>query len=151
MINLKNSEQVSAMVALIIAIIFAFMSFYDTDAETYLFPRIIAVVLAILSIALFISDWSSTQDTHHDRAYVKHILPGLVIGLVYLLIMEELGFYVSSWLAFLVVLLAYGGDQPILNPKTVLIKATASLGFMVILYLLFWNGLNVRTPTGILF
>jgi hypothetical protein len=151
MINLKNSEHVSALVALIAAILFAFASFYDTDAETYLFPRIIAVVLAILSLTLFVSDWAESETEDRSRAFLRHVWPGLLIGLVYLLVMESLGFYLSSWLAFLAVILAYGGEQPILQPKTVLTKAAVSAGFMVILYLLFWNGLNVRTPTGILF
>lgn len=150
MINLKNNEQASALYALIVAAGFAFLSFYDTDAETYLFPRIIAVVLAILAVALFIANSASREDNRGRGGYFADVWPGLAIGLVFLLVMEDLGFYVSSYFAFLAIVLIYGG-KAITDVKALIIKAAVSLGFMSILYLLFWYGLNVRTPTGILF
>ena len=150
MINLKNTEQASAVYALIVASVFAFLSFFGTDAETYLFPRIIAVVLALLAITLFIADWSSTEDNRGSTGYFAEVWPGLAVGLVFLLVMEDLGFYVSSFIAFLAILLLYG-VRPITDIKALITKSSVALAFMVILYFLFWIGLNVRTPTGILF
>lgn len=150
MINLKNTEQASAVYALIVAGVFAFLSFFGTDAETYLFPRIIAVVLALLAITLFIADWSSTEDNRESTGYFAEVWPGLAVGLVFLLVMEDLGFYVSSFIAFLAILLLYG-VRPITDIKALITKSSVALAFMVILYFLFWIGLNVRTPTGILF
>ncbi len=153
MINMKNTEQASAIYALLVATLFAFLSFYGTDAETYLFPRIIAVVLAILSVVLFISNSASGDNTENDSSgppYFSAIWPGLIVGLVFMLIMEELGFYASSFLAFLSILVLYD-NQSIASIKTLATKAVISLAFMLILYLLFWNGLHVRTPTGLLF
>lgn len=150
MINLKNTEHASALYALIAASVFAFLSFYDTDAETYLFPRIIAVVLAILAVALFVANSTSKEDNRESSGYFAEVWPGLAIGLVFLLVMEDLGFYVSSFFAFLAIVLLYGG-RAIADVKALAIKTAVALGFMTILYLLFWYGLNVRTPTGILF
>lgn len=150
MINLKNIEQAAAVYALIAASVFAFLSFYGTDGETYLFPRIIAVVLALMSVSLLIANWSSKSDNRSDSGYFAEIWPGMVVGLVFLLVMEDLGFYVSSFFAFLAILLLYG-VRPITDIKALIMKSSAALAFMAILYFLFWNGLNVRTPTGILF
>ena len=153
MINMKNTEQASALYALIVAALFAFLSFYNTDAETYLFPRIIAVVLAALSVILFISN-SASDDSSDSKGSVSSnfaaVWPGLVIGLIFMLVMEDLGFYTSSFLAFLAILVVYD-SQPIANAKVLISKVAISLAFLLVLYLLFWNGLHVRTPTGILF
>jgi hypothetical protein len=150
MINMKNTEHASAVYALIVAGIFAFLSFYDTDAETYLFPRIIAVVLALLAIALFIANSTSREESRESGRYFAYVWPGLLVGLVFLLVVEDLGFYVSSFLAFLAILLIYDG-HPLIEVRALTTRLLSSLGFMLILYFLFWNGLNVRTPTGILF
>ena len=150
MINLKNTEHASAVSALIVAGIFAFLSYYGTDAETYLFPRIIAVVLALLAVALFITNSTSRDDNRGASGYFADVWPGLAVGLVFLLVMENLGFYVSSFIAFLAILLVYG-ERPLRDVRALITKSAVALGFMVILYLLFWIGLKVRTPTGILF
>ncbi|MCP4765435.1 MAG: tripartite tricarboxylate transporter TctB family protein [Gammaproteobacteria bacterium] len=150
MINLKNTEHASAFGALIVAGVFAFLSYYNTDAETYLFPRIIAVVLALMAIALFITNSTSRDDNRESSGYFAAVWPGMLVGLAFLLVMEDLGFYVSSFLAFLAILVFYG-ERPVTDIKALIPKSLTALGFMVILYLLFWQGLNVRTPTGILF
>jgi len=154
MINLKNNEQASALYALIVSAVFTFLSFYNTDAENYLFPRIIAITLACLSVALFISNSATAR---HDTStplnrsgYFADVWPGLVIGLIYLMVMEDLGFYISSFLAFLAILLFYG-NRPIADIRALVTKSAISAAFMFILYLLFWNGLHVRTPTGLIF
>lgn len=153
MINMKNTEQASAIYALLVSAIFAFLSFYGTDAETYLFPRIIAVVLAILAVILFISNSAAVDNTDNNSpsaSYFSAIWPGLVIGFIFMLVMEDLGFYTSSFLAFLAVLIFYDG-RPMTDVKALVTKAAISMAFMFVLYLLFWNGLHVRTPTGLLF
>ena len=153
MINFKNSEQASALYALAVSAIFTFLSFYDTDAENYLFPRIIAIALAILSVALFISNSASNSHTTKRSAgdsYFNDVWPGLLIGLIFLLVMEDLGFYISSFFAFLAILVVYG-NRPFADLKALMKKSAVSAAFMFILYLLFWNGLHVRTPTGLIF
>ena len=153
MINLKNSEQVSALYALVVSAVFTFLSFYNTDAENYLFPRIIAIALAILAVALFISNSASGSDTAQRSTgggRFNDVWPGLLIGLIFLLVMEDLGFYTSSFFAFLAILVAYG-NRPVIDLKALMTKSAISAAFMFILYLLFWNGLHVRTPTGLIF
>lgn len=149
----NNQEQMTAGYTLALAIIFAFLAFYNTDAEVYLFPRIIACALVILSIILFIvnigkNQVQETTDTLTQSLVV--IWPGLLVGFVYIVSMETVGFYSSALLAFLSVVLIYG-QEPLFDLKAFVIKLSISAAFMLVLYLLFWQGLNVRTPTGLLF
>ena len=150
MISLNNREQATAIYALLIALVFALLSFYDTDAETYLFPRIIAIALLILSLAHFISNLSVKTEIDNyasDHRYIRDLLPGLIVGLVFILVLETIGFYTSSFFTFLALLSLYGKRRA-LDPKALAKKVMVSLAFMAILYLLFWVGLQVRTPAG---
>ena len=153
MINLKNTEQTSPLYALVVSAVFTFLSFYNTDAENYLFPRIIAIALALLSVVLFISNSAFSGNTPKNSAaggYFSDVWAGLVIGVVFLMVMEDLGFYVSSFLAFLAILVVYD-HRPVIDLRVLVTKSAISAAFMFILYLLFWNGLHVRTPTGLFF
>lgn len=150
MINFKNTEQASAVYALIVSALFTFLAFYSTDAETYLFPRIIAVALALLSIILLISSLGTGKQNVEENSQAinfRDIWPGLLIGLLFLLLLETLGFYMSSFLAFLSILLLYG-KRKAMDIEAMTFKIIVSLAFMIILFLLFWSGLHVRTPTG---
>lgn len=150
MINFKNTEQASAVFTLIISALFAFLAFYNTDADTYLFPRIIAVALALLSAILLISNLGTGKQTVVENSAAinfRDIWPGLLIGLVFFLLLETLGFYMSSFLAFLSILLLYG-KRKAMDIEAMTLKIIVSLAFMIILFLLFWSGLHVRTPTG---
>ena len=150
MINFKNTEQASAIYALIISALFTFLAFYNTDAEIYLFPRIIAVALALLSIILLISNLGTDKkniEENSEAINFKDIWPGLLTGLLFFLLLETLGFYMSSFLAFLSILLLYGRRQA-MDIGAMTFKIVVSLAFMIILFLLFWSGLHVRTPTG---
>ena len=149
----KNREQITAVYALVVATLFMLLAFYNTDAEVYLFPRIIAVALAIFSVILFISNARNDRALSNDDTtdhYLRYIWPGLLVGIPYLILMETLGFYFSSLLAFLAIVLIYG-KRRLSDLKALTLKLSISICFMLILYLLFWQGLHVRTPTGFIF
>lgn len=155
-INLKDPELATAFYSLAVAGLFSFLSFYGTDAETYLFPRIIAIALLGFSIILLISNIQASKasqknnpDQNRDSHFLK-ILPGLLTGFIYLSVMDIVGFYVSSFFVFLAFLLLYG-KREMIDPKAFVKKVAVSIGFVFVLYLLFWQGLHVRTPTGWLF
>ena len=79
----------------------------------------------------------------------KILWPSLVIGIVYLICLEIVGFYVSSFVAFFAIVALYG-KRHMLDPKRGLFKLGVATLFMIVLFLLFWNLLHVRTPTGFL-
>ena len=152
MIWFKSKDNITAFVATLIAIIALAAAFYKTDPDVYLFPRISAVIIALLAgILLLKTIMGSTIKTLNEAKLInwKILLPGLVIGLIYLISLEVIGFYVSSFVAYFAICVVYGKCD-MLNVKRGLFKIGVSTVFMVILFLLFWNLLHVRTPTGFL-
>jgi len=148
----KVKENITAVIAVLIAIFTLFTSFVGTDAEVYLFPRIAAVIIAILA-AFLLMKVLSNRDTEEIMTSSlikwKTLWPSLVIGLTYLICLEVVGFYVSSFVAFFAIVALYG-KRHMLDPKRGLFKLGVATIFMIVLFLLFWNLLHVRTPTGFL-
>jgi len=148
----KVKEHITAVVSLIIGIIGLYTSFVGTDAEVYLFPRIAAVIIIILSVGLLIQaimNRSTAQELTTPLINWKTLLPAFVIGIIYLFCLEIVGFYVSSFVAFFAIVAIYG-KRHFLDPKRGLFKLMVATLFMIVLFLLFWNLLHVRTPTGFL-
>ncbi len=147
----------SAFFALLLSVVFMVAAFWDTDAEVYLFPRIATSFMLLLALAQWADIVISTlRKQHADPASPASsfvwstLLPGLITGIGYVLIMEQLGFYSSSFLAFVIITSLYG-KRKALDVKALIYKVMVGLIFVAILYGLFWELLNVRTPTGILF
>ena len=155
-IDFKNPELATAFYSLAVAGLFSVLSFYDTDAEIYLFPRIIAIALLGFSIILLITNLQVSKslaadtDGQKEKSSFFKIIPGLVVGFIYLAVMDTIGFYTSSFFVFLAFLLLYG-KRELTDPKALMKKVSVSIGFVLVLYLLFWQGLHVRTPTGWMF
>lgn len=148
----KVKENITAFIAVLIAFIALLASFIGTDAEVYLFPRIAAVIIALLAAALMFKVLMN-RDTEEVMTTPlinwKTLLPALVIGFIYLICLEVVGFYVSSFVTFFVLVAIYG-KRHFLDPKRGVFKLVVATIFMIVLFLLFWNLLNVRTPTGFL-
>lgn len=148
----KVKENITAFIAVLIAIFTLVTSFVGTDAEVYLFPRIAAVIISVLA-AILLFKVLMNRDTEEVMTSSlinwKTLWPSLVIGLIYLVCLEIVGFYVSSFVAFFAIVALYG-KRHMLDPKRGLFKLGVATIFMIVLFLLFWNLLHVRTPTGFL-
>ena len=152
MIWFKSKDNITAFVAAIIAVLALVTSFYNTDPEVYLFPRIAAVIIAILAAVLLVKVFlnrSNAKTMKYALINWRTLLPGLTIGLVYLFALEIIGFYVSSFLAYFSICVIYGKCE-MTNRKRGIFKLIVSTIFMIVLFLLFWSLLHVRTPTGLL-
>ena len=148
----KVKENITAFIAVLIALFTLATSFIGTDAEVYLFPRIAAVIISILAAALMFKVLMSRSTEEVMTTTLinwKTLWPALVIGLIYLVCLEVVGFYVSSFVAFFAIVALYG-KRHFLDPKRGMFKLGVSTLFMIVLFLLFWNLLHVRTPTGFL-
>lgn len=148
----KVKENITAVISAIIAIFAMVTSFVGTDVEVYLFPRIAAVVMSILAVILLFKVFMN-RDTEVEMSEPlinwKTLWPSLVIGLIYLICLEMVGFYVSSFVAFFMIVILYG-KRNALDPKRGIYKLVVASLFMIVMFLLFWNLLHVRTPTGFL-
>lgn len=149
---LRSKESIAAIVSSVVALIALVSSFYNTDPEVYLFPRIAAVIITILAAVLILKVIKSNSADKAESEKIfkwKTLLPGLAVGLIYLLLMEIIGFYVSSFLAYFSICVLYGKCD-ITDRKRGIFKLVVSTIFIIVLFLLFWNLLHVRTPTGLL-
>lgn len=128
-----------------VSLILLVLSFHYGDAENYLFPRIITVAIAIFAILLWF------EKDNAVKINIKPLLPGLLVVIVYVFLLDILGFYVSSFLAFLSIVFIYQEKTSGNFHRMVIHKIAISLLFVAILYLLFGLLLQVRTPSGIVF
>jgi len=150
MIWFKSKEHIAALTTAIVALVALIASFYNTDAEVYLFPRIAAVIIAILAAVLVLKvvKSSTTLGTEFPKLIKwKTLLPGLAVGVIYLFLLEIVGFYVTSFFAYFSICVIYGRCD-MTDRKRGIFKLAVSTIFMIVLFLLFWNLLHVRTPTG---
>ena len=148
----KVKENITAFISLLIGILAVITSFVSTDAEVYFFPRIAAVLISILAVGLRIQalmNRSTAKEMTTPLINWKTLWPALVIGLIYLICLEVVGFYISSFVAFFAIVALYG-KRHFLDPKRGFFKLVVATLFMIVLFLLFWNLLHVRTPTGFL-
>ncbi len=145
-----NREIIAAVIATVATVVYAASSFLQDDPEVFLFPRILAVVMIILTACI----WAAARPENsprgtHDPIQWPALIPGVVIAAGYFVVLEWLGFYSSSFVAFFLLTLVYD-KQGNLDRKSLLRKLAVTTGFLAALYLLFWHGLHVRTPTGVL-
>jgi len=145
----RVKENVTAFISLLIAIFGLYASFVDTDAEVYLFPRIAAVIIAILAAMLMLKAIMNRETLYEGEPLINWgvLWPFLLIAFVYMIALETVGFYVSSFVTYIAIVLIYGSRQ-MLDPKRGIFKIVVAIIFMVVLFLLFWKLLHVRTPTG---
>ncbi|MCY3768072.1 MAG: tripartite tricarboxylate transporter TctB family protein [Gammaproteobacteria bacterium] len=150
---IHRQEFWATLYGLVIAAAFAILSFWRTDPEVYLFPRIISALMLLLALVQVISflRWSppgpAADETGRPRIPWRQLAGGLGISITMVLLMETLGFYTSSFLAFLAIIVLYGKRQ-VADPRSLAIKTGISAAFMVLIFTLFWKLLHVRTPTG---
>ncbi len=145
-----NKDFWASVIGLAVASLFTMASFYKTDPEVYLFPRIIAiflVFLALIQCALAYKRFSSTDASRQVTIAWKGLFPGLAVTVIYVLVLETIGFYVSAFFAFLLIVSVYG-KRAVMHKKALILKCGFGLILVCVLYFLFWSLLNVRTPTG---
>ncbi len=148
--NSLNKELCASIIGLVVATIFTLASFYNTDPEVYLFPRIIALMLLLLAAIQMLSALKSLSDTKSNKQITivwKGLMPGLVITIIYVLVLETIGFYVSAFIAFFLTVSVYG-EREAMDKNAIILKFGIGSVLVCILYFLFWSLLNVRTPTG---
>lgn len=122
--------------------------------QAAMFPRVILITMAVLSILLLIQSWLTRDRPSQQKGKGKPfpwarvlLCFGLIIA--YLFLMEDLGFYLSAFLFFVATTFLLG--LPTLTFRTAAMRVGFALVFVGILYGLFCKLLSVQTPKGILF
>jgi hypothetical protein len=164
-IEVPNSIKSLVLLALIIGV--GYLSFSVESQQTaYLFPQLLAIVLAITlgsDIILTFRNKSDAEKLVLSLEDIKRFAPGFFLVLIYTYFAEVVGFYMMSWLFVFSSMTYYNQTFLIFSKlssesqtkaelwKKILKDLFYSLFFVFIMYQLFTVLLHVQTPRGSFF
>ncbi len=131
----------------------AYVSYTQTPADAFLFPRLISTFFVVLALWTFGKALlgRSRVGAGLSRYAMHNILPGLIVMLIYVFwAAKTLGFYTASTITFFTLLSLYD-PAPHSQPRTWIKRLVITAGFLAVMYGLFAMLLNVFTPREILF
>ena len=146
MINIKNIDTV--LVAISLSILLVVASFSGGNPEAYLFPRIITSTMLALSLILLIQHF---YEKNHPikKINIAKLAPFFTLIIIFILLGENLGFYLCASLMFLTICYFYYPEKK--NMKKVLFFLLIGAAFMMAIYFLFTFLLKVQVPRFFLF
>jgi len=119
------------------------------EARAAAFPRTIIIIMGILSGMLFLQHVLFRKPQAKQAPFPWIRVGGLfVLIVIYLALLEPVGFYLASFLFFLAVYFIMGWAR--VDSKQVIRWVVGSVAFTAILYVLFNVLLEVQTPRGLL-
>ena len=146
MINIKNIATV--LVAISLSILLVVASFSGGNSEAYLFPRIITSTMLALSLILLIQHFYEKNHPIKKINIVK-LAPFFILIIIFILLGENLGFYLCASLMFLTICYFYYPEKK--DMKKVLFFLLIGAAFMMAIYFLFTFLLKVQVPRFFLF
>ena len=146
MINIKNI--VSVLVAISLSIILVFASFSGGHPDAYFFPRIITSIMLFLSLLLLIQHF---YEKNHPikKINIAKLTPFFILIIVFILLGENLGFYLCASLMFLTICYFYYPEKK--DMKKILFFLLIGTAFMIAIYFLFTFLLKVQVPRFFLY
>jgi len=147
----RAQHLIPALLVLLLAGTVAYLSFTREPADSFLFPRLISVVMLALAIWNFVRAASglSKVGAGFSVDMIKAISPGLVVMVVYVFFAAKyLGFYLSSLIAFFVLFSLYDPASH-KDVRAWVKRIIVSVLFMLVIYALFTLLLKVQTPRGL--
>ena len=141
MINIKNIATV--LVAISLSILLVVASFSGGNSEAYLFPRIITSTMLVLSLILLIQHF---YEKNHPikKINIAKLAPFFTLIIIFILLGENLGFYLCASLMFLTICYFYYPEKK--DMKKVLFFLLIGATFMMAIYFLFTFLLKVQVP-----
>ena len=125
------------------------LGFMD-DPRAANFPKVIIIIMGILSALMLLQTVFLKQPTSSKGAgfpFGRFLITFFLI-IVYFLLMEGIGFYLSAFLFFVAVTCILGSKD--LTLRTGTFRVVMAFAFTGILFLLFNVLLAVQTPKGLL-
>ena len=142
---MNKQIKISTVIVTLISVFLVYASFVLGNLEDYLFPRLISVMIALLSLMLWFEKGEADKSTNF-----KDLMPGIAIATAFILLLKILGFYLASMIVFFTLVMYY--SKPIESKdfwRVLLIKLGVTIVFSLTLYALFTLLLQVRTPEGL--
>ncbi len=141
-----------ALCTLLLALALYVSGALPENQEAYTFPNLVAIVMCLLAVTLLISEWKNRHQkssTPPAPLSWSRLITALLIIVVYLYVVDILGFYITSWLAFLCLASLFAPEVQSLS--TLVKPLLISFAFIGVLYSVFALLLQVQTPRGLLF
>ena len=148
-----TQHRITSFAILCVALLVAYVSFTGEPVEAFLFPRIIATVMALLAIWNFVRAMMGASKVGEgvSWALARTIAPGVLVILLFIFVLAKwLGFYVASFVAFVAIFALYDPASHASFGAWFKRLVTAFL-FMAVIYGLFNLLLQVQTPRGLFF
>ena len=141
MLNIKNIA--SVLVAISLSLLLVVASFSGGNSEAYLFPRIITSIMLVLSLLLLIQHF---YEKNHPikKINIAKLTPFFILIIIFILLGENLGFYLCASLMFLTICYFYYPEKK--DVKKVLFFLLIGAAFMMAIYFLFTFLLKVQVP-----
>ena len=146
MINIKNIA--SVLVAISLSILLVVASFSGGHPEAYFFPRIITSIMLFLSLLLLIQHFYG-KNHPIKKINIAKLTPFFILIISFILLGENLGFYLCASLIFLTICYFYYPEKK--DVKKVLFFLLIGAAFMMAIYFLFTFLLKVQVPRFFLF
>ena len=146
MINIKNIATV--LVAISLSILLVVASFSGGHSEAYFFPRIITSIMLFLSLLLLIQHF---YEKNHPikKINIAKLAPFFTLIIIFILLGENLGFYLCASLMFLTICYFYYPEKK--DMKKILFFLLICALFMTAIYFLFTFLLKVQVPRFFLY
>ena len=146
MINIKNI--VSVVVAISLSILLVVASFSGGHPEAYFFPRIITSTMLFLSLLLLIQHFYG-KNHPIKKINIAKLTPFFILIIIFILLGENLGFYLCASLMFLTICYFYYPEKK--DMKKILFFLLICALFMTAIYFLFTFLLKVQVPRFFLY
>ena len=146
MINIKNIA--SVLVAISLSILLVVASFSGGHPDAYFFPRIITSIMLFLSLLLLIQHFYG-KNHPIKKINIAKLTPFFILIIIFILLGENLGFYLCASLMFLTICYFYYPEKK--DVKKVLFFLLIGAAFMMAIYFLFTFLLKVQVPRFFLF
>ena len=146
MINIKNIATV--LVAISLSILLVVASFSGGNSEAYLFPRIITSIMLFLSLLLLIQHFYG-KNHPIKKINIAKLTPFFILIIIFILLGENLGFYLCASLMFLTICYFYYPEKK--DMKKIIFFLLICALFMTAIYFLFTFLLKVQVPRFFLY
>jgi Tripartite tricarboxylate transporter TctB family len=119
--------------------------------KAYFFPEMLALTMVVLGAGLLITDFRSGGKVKGAAIAIPWatIWPGMLVLALYMAFAQQVGFYLSAWLAFVSIAILYA--TPARRAATIRRSVPIAVVFLAVLYLVFWTLLRVQLPHGFAF
>lgn len=149
----RLEHAIPAGIISLVGIWVAWVSFTQTPAEAFAFPRLVSTIFVVLALWTFVRALLVEEEGEPTISLAAwgRILPGLAIAIVYVFwAAKGLGFYTATALAVFALVSIYdAAPHGALSSWARRVAITA--GFVLVMYLLFASLLGVFTPREVLF